>query len=267
MPQLRFLALGLFLLFTASCVRHKELINLRDAELIYNQQQDIENVLIPRIQAEDVLDIKVYSSDENAVKPFNPSPEFGTQVNINQGGGGAGINQPRRLLTGYRVDERGTISFPVLGRVDLGGLSLSEARELLRQRLVAYVRDVEVNLRFVNYRVTVIGEVNAPGAINMPSDRTTIFEAIGQAGDMTDYANRSNVLVMREINGTRVFGRLNLQSGDIFASPFYYMAQNDVIYIEPLRVRTATVADPFGRALGYTTALFSLGALIIALVR
>ncbi len=263
---MRFLALGLFLLLTTSCVRYKDLINLREAELVYNQQQDIQNVLIPRIQPEDILDIKVYSSDENAVRPFNPSPEFGTQVNINQGGGAA-INQPRRLLTGYRVDESGAISFPVLGRVQLGGLSLTEAKELLRQRLVAYVRDVEVNLRFVNYRVTVIGEVNAPGALNMPTDRSTIFEAIGQAGDMTDYANRRNVLILRELNGKRIFGRLDLQSGDIFNSPFYYLAQNDVVYIEPLRVRTATVADPFGRALGYTTALISLAALVVAFVR
>lgn len=263
MPRLLLLTVFLVCFAGSGCVKHKELINLREAQLEYNQQQEILNGFTVRIQPEDVLDIKVSSSNEEAVRVFNPNPQIGTQVNVNQG---INNNRVRRILTGYRVDEGGFIIFPVIGRIPFAGLTLTEAINELRDRLTEFVRDAEVNIKFVNFRVTLIGEVNDPGSLNMPTDRTTIFEAIGQAGDMTEYANRKNVLILREVNGNREFGRLNLQSDSIFLSPYYYLSQNDVVYIEPLKVRKATVADPFGRALGYTTALISLAALIAALV-
>jgi len=170
-------------------------------------------------------------------------------------------------LFGYMVSYDGFIDFPVLGRVAVSGFTLTETRNLLLTMIQPYVKDAVVNVQFLNFKFTILGEVNRPSTYNVPNPRITILEAIGMAGDMNVYANRTNVLVIREVNGQREYGTVDLQSPELFASPYYYLSQNDVIYIEPLRQRIATVADPAQRIIGYVTAGLSILSIVLALTR
>lgn len=254
----------LFLLTAPSCVYHRQLVNFRDKgeRVVPAAPVEILNQIEPKIQASDVLHIQVNSFDDEAAQPFNrmrtgPNNQmfFGNQ----QGGMNA------QNLFGYMVSYDGFIDFPVIGQVAVGGLSLSETRNLLVTLIRPYVSDAVVNVQFLNFKFTVLGEVNRPMTYNAPNPRITILEAVGMAGDMTLYADRTTVLVIREANGMREYGVVDLQSPDLFASPYFYLRQNDVIYIEPLRQRIATVADPAQRIIGYITAGLSIVSIVLAL--
>ncbi len=254
---------GLMLLVLSGCVTHESLISFqegiprKDAELI-------ENLPPLRIQPNDLLRIQVHSINEKAVAPFN----------IDQGG--ANNNQPRiqnqsgaglERFMGYYVYPDGSIEFPVVGRIELGGLTLEAANRKVQGLILPYVTDAVVNIRFLNFKVTILGQVKTPGVIQLSNQRVTLLEALGQAGDLTDYARRDNILIAREVDGTRTYARLNLQDFDIFQSPYFYLQQNDMIYVAPQRARTATVADPAQRLISYSSGLLSIVTLIIALTR
>jgi len=253
----------LLLPFLSSCVSHQELINFNEANLPENKPETILNAMNIRIQPEDLLRITVHSLDPLAAAPFNMEQEG---QNRQMGGGGQG-NQQLELFMGYFVDQDGFIDFPVLGRIPVEGRTLEEAKLDILDRLTTYLKDPVVNIRYLNFKVTILGEVNLPGTLRLTNKRVTILEAIGMAGDLTDYAHRNNILVIREKDGIRTYERLDLQSDEIFTSPYFYLQQNDVIYIEPLKARVATVADPAQRIISYSTAALSLITLVIALTR
>lgn len=184
-----------------------------------------------KIKSGDVLVITVTGSDPNAVAVFNlPVIAYSTPGSENFYG--VQTQQP------YTVDVDGTINFPVLGKLKLQGLSRSEAVNLISGKLTEYVQNPIVNVKFLNFNVTVLGEVLRPGQYPISNERTTILDALGMAGDMTPYGRRENVLVTREHNGKLQFARLNLNEADVFTSPYYYIQQNDVIYVEPNSVRS-----------------------------
>ena len=257
--------LALLLLTAATgCVSHEELISFKPLDPVTLSPQQIENTTNLTVQSEDLLRITVSSLNPEAAEPFNQSQEDSQQRNQNGSGGGSSLQM--ELTTGYFVDDAGYIDFPVLGSLDVGGLTLSEIKEMIAGRLAdGYLKDPVVNVRFLNFKVTILGEVNTPGLLRLSNKRVTLLEALGMAGDLTDYANRTNVLIMREDNGERTFARLNLQNEDIFSSPYFYLEQNDVIYVEPIEARVATVADPLQRIVGYASAALSLVSIIIAL--
>lgn len=249
-------------LLLTSCVSHQELINFNEANLPENKPEAILNAMNIRIQPEDLLRITVHSLDPLAAAPFNMEQEGQNR----QQGGNQGTQQ-LELFMGYFVDQEGFIDFPVLGRIPVEGKTLEEAKLDILDRLTTYLKDPVVNIRYLNFKVTILGEVNAPGTLRMTNKRVTILEAIGMAGDLTDYAHRNNILVIREKDGIRTYERLDLQSDEIFTSPYFYLQQNDVIYVEPLKARVATVADPAQRIISYSTAALSLITLVIALTR
>ena len=257
--------LALLLLTAATgCVSHEELISFKPLDPVTLSPQQIENTTNLTVQSEDLLRITVSSLNPEAAEPFNQSQEDSQQRNQNGSGGGSSLQM--ELTTGYFVDDAGYIDFPVLGSLDVGGLTLSEIKEMIAGRLAdGYLKDPVVNVRFLNFKVTILGEVNTPGLLRLSNKRVTLLEALGMAGDLTDYANRTNVLIMREDNGERTFARLNLQNEDIFSSPYFYLEQNDVIYVEPIEARVATVADPLQRIVGYASAALSLVSIVIAL--
>lgn len=133
----------------------------------------------------------------------------------------------------YLVNKDGTIEFPILGAIKLGGLTLEEAREEMKFLLKAQLKEPSVNLWIANFRVTVIGEVNKPANFLVGAEKINIFEALGLAGDLTPYGRRENVLVMRDVEGVRNIYRLNLNNKDVLSSPYYYLEQNDIVYVEP----------------------------------
>lgn len=259
----------LLCLLASSCVRHRELVNFNRAELSYTQPETILNASALEIQPEDLLRINVYSFNPEAAAPFNIEPEGQRgmlQGGMQQPGGGQG-NYQLELFTGYLVDENGMIDFPVVGPVEVGGLTIEQAKAKIVSLVEPYLTDAVVSMRFLNFKITVLGEVNFPGTIRLSNKRVTLLEAIGLAGDLTAYANRTNVLIMREAEGIRTYARLDLQTSEIFTSPYFYLQQNDVIYVEPLPARVATVADPAQRFISYASGALSIVTLIIALTR
>ena len=256
-------------LLLSSCVQHRQLINFNEADLPEDTPEQIVNAMNLTIQPEDLLKIEVNSFDPIAAAPFNLDP-VGQQVQQQQGqllNQSSGGNYGPELFMGYFVDQDGYIDFPVLGRLKIKGLTIEEAKGLIYSELEKYLKDPVVNMRFLNLKVTVLGEVNLPGVQRISNKRVTLLEALGMAGDLSDYANRNNVLVIREEEGRRTYTRLDLQSSEIFTSPYFYMQQNDVIYVEPIQARIATVADPAQRIISYASAGLSIVTLIIALSR
>ena len=248
----------------SSCISHKELVNFRDADLVAASPEEIVNAINLTIQPEDLLRIDVNSIVDGAAEVFNPPLTQGNAQMNQQGQGG---NYLLELFSGYLVDNEGYLELPVLGRVYVEGLTLEEAKANITRELRTYLKDPVVSMRYLNLKVTVMGEVNLPGVQRVSNKRVTLLEAIGMAGDLTDYANRTNVTVIREEDGIRTYARLNLQSDEIFTSPYFYLQQNDVIYVEPNDAKVATVADPAQRIISYASAGLSLVTLIIALTR
>ncbi len=137
----------------------------------------------------------------------------------------------------YIVDKDGNIDVPVIGKLKVAGLSTLEVADLLRNKVSEHVQDPIVDVKLANFRVNILGEVRSPGAKTVKTERYTIFDALADAGDLTMYGRRDNVLLVREDAGVRSFHRLNLNDANIVNSPYYYLRQNDVIYVEPNAVR------------------------------
>ena len=246
----------------SSCVKHRDLINFSTLnEGNINDQYSFAADLMT-IKSEDLLRITVTSFDPLASAPFNSDALNDGQRQVSNGNQGLAQLE---LFNGYFVDQDGYIDFPVLGRVQVKGKTLEEVRSDLSNQIRPYLQDAVVNIRYLNFKVTILGEVNQPGTIRLTNRRISVLDAIGYAGDLTLYANRSNVLVIRESDGQKSSARLNLHSTEIFESPYYYLQQNDVLYVEPLEVRTATVADPAQRLVSYGGAVLSFIGIILAL--
>ena len=214
------------------------------------------------IQSGDLLDIKVTAFDENAVRPFNLY-SMNNSTSTEQVNGQTAQLAPQ----GYLVDNEGFIYFPVLGKLYIKGMTLAQLRADLEKRLLAYLTDPLVSIKQLNFNITVLGEVKKPGQYTNPSDKITVLQALGLAGDMTDYGNRTNVKLIREIDGVSKTFTIDFTNKNITNSPYYYMQQNDVLYIEPdlIKKKTANI-DPNrnlafqigGIALGVASILISL---------
>lgn len=212
-----------------------------------------------KIQHDDLLSIKITALDMEAALPFNIDPLTLNQ-NLNAGVG-------LRPLIGYLVDSEGYIDMPIMGKVYVAGLTFQELKQILIDELDTYLKEPIVVIRFLNFRVTVLGEVASPSTFFMANERVTLLDALGQAGDITPYGNRTNILVIREQDGERTFGYLNLQDRAIFQSPYFYLQQNDVVYVEPLEEKTSTVRDQTQRILPWLSVITSLTTLVITLSR
>jgi polysaccharide export outer membrane protein len=168
-----------------------------------------------------------------------------------------------RVNEGYLVDKNGFINFPVIGKIALSGLTKEEAQDKMTDLIKVHVKNPIVNVRFQNFKVTVIGEVNQPASFNVATEKINVLEALGLAGDMTAYGRRENVLIIREKDGMRTTTRINLNSKEVLTSPFFYLQQNDVVYVEP--DNKAKVADTAAgnRFLGLWAALISTAGFVI----
>ncbi len=180
------------------------------------------------LQTGDLLDIKVTAFDEFAVRPFNL--ESKNQVNYSK----VLPNQnAQKESEGYLVDSEGYIVFPVLGKIFVQGMTMSQLRTELEDRLLEYLTDPMVSIRQLNFNITVLGEVKKPGQYNSPSDKVTVLQALGRAGDMTDNGDRTNVKLVRHENGIDNTYMIDFSDKNITSSPYYYMQQNDVLYVQP----------------------------------
>lgn len=231
----------ILLLVFASCAK-RNLAYLSDLEGNREYTEEILNEVEPKIRPDDLLSISVttMSPEANAMFSRGELPSAGATANY--GISSSYMNSNSNLYReGYLVDNEGNIDFPVLGEIQLAGLTKAEAKEKLKEKLVKVVKDPIVNIRYLNYKVTVVGEVNRPGTFTIPSEKINLVEALGMAGDMTAYGMRENVLIMREVEGIRKVTRLNLNSKEVLSSPYFYLLPNDVVYVEPHRMKKIQV--------------------------
>lgn len=237
----------LFLFFT-SCGSKRNLSYFKDLPDSVATESAIQQIPETRIQSGDILRIVVSSLNPESNTLFNS----GTLQSLD--GSRSTVNTSGNLSAeGYLVDKSGIINFPVIGQIKLGGLTREQARQEMVNQLENYVKDPIVNVRFLNFKVTVIGEVAHPSTFTIPNEKVNILEALGMAGDMTSFGKRENILVIREENGKRSMVRLDMSQKDVMNSPYFYLRQNDIVYVEPTKYR-----DPSGdRTLRIITAVAS----------
>ena len=180
-----------------------------------------------KIQPNDLLTITVSAANIEAVQPFNLPVTSAPRV------GEPGSVGGNMQLQTYLVDSDGNIEFPVLGTVHVSGLTRQELVEKLKQEISKYVQNPIVNIKIINFQVTVLGEVNRPGTFTVPDERLSLSKALGLAGDLTIYGRRDNVMILREIGDTKEYSYVDLTQSDFLNSPYYYLQQNDVVYVEP----------------------------------
>ena len=256
------------LVFLSSCVSHRQLLHFRtDEDQPLPDKMPVLQNFRNEIQPGDLLSIGVFarnSMDAALTAPFMlggaPASSNGTLPLASASSSAASVPE-------YLVDSQGNIDFPVLGRVQLAGYTVEEARDRMVHLLKSYIKDPIVILRHVNFRVTILGEVGSPGTISAPNGRVNILEALGQVGDLTPYAKRRDIIVIREIDGERHFGHIDLQSPDVFNSPYFYLRQNDIVYVEPSKAKVATVADPVSKTLPWIATLTSVTSIIFSILR
>ena len=216
------------------------------------------------IQSGDVLDIKVTAFDENAVRPFN-------LYSMNNSTSPGQMNGQTAQLApqGYLVDNEGFIYFPVLGKLYIKGMTLAQLRADLEKRLLTYLAEPLVSIKQLNFNITVLGEVKKPGQYTNPSDKITVLQALGLAGDMTDYGNRTNVKLIREEEGISKTYTIDFTDKNITSSPYYYMQQNDVLYVEPDMIKKKSANIDPNRGLVFQIGGVALGvaSILISILR
>ena len=180
----------------------------------------------PVFQKGDILSITVITPNESSARLFNQPVSNVGGASAEDGTVSAAPSQ------GYLVNEKGNITFPFVGDVKAAGLTRAQLTDALSERVRKYIDSAIVSIRLTNYRITVLGEVMRPGTFSIPSERVTVLDAIGLAGDLSVYGKRNNIRVIRTSGGNRQTGTLDLNKGDIFDSPFFYLRQNDIVYVE-----------------------------------
>ena len=208
-------------LFIQSCATKKDILYYQD---IKTDSQENISYLPTKLQVNDILFIKVAALIQESADPFN--------IQVSALGN---INIETYKIQGYLVSQKGTITFPILGEINVAGKTTEEVQDLISKMLKdnGYIKDPTVSVRVINSKVTVIGEVKVPGTYSFEEQNISLNQAIGFAGDLTINGVRKDVLLIREINGTRTYVHLDLTSSKWFDSPYYYVKQNDIIIVNP----------------------------------
>lgn len=245
----------LMLLTLGACSSQKEIAYMQDGEYLkYTEQQPF--LYDAHILPKDLLTITVHCSEPELAAPFNLSGSL-------QSPAAAGSTAPTPQQS-YLVDNNGDIDFPILGKLHLGGLTKGAAERVIRERLRSYLKeDPIVNVRMVNYKFSVLGEVASPNTFTVANEKVNVFEALAMAGDLTIFGKRDNVKLLREDEqGRKEIVLLNLKDPGIVSSPYYYLQQNDIIYVEPSKskIRSSEMSGitPWVSILSVLTSLASL---------
>ncbi len=244
--SLRLLLSCAILCAAASCTVSKKVPYLQDAAT-YNRQVIDANYQL-KIGCDDLLSIAVSSRDTILAMPFN-----------------------RTAGRGFLVSSSGNIEYPMFGQIKAAGKTTAMLADSIKTKIIegGYIKDPSVSVRLMNFKVSVMGEVNKPGVFPVNTERVTVMEALGMAGDMSIYGRRDKVLVIREEEGQRDLHYLDFNSTGIFNSPYYYLRQNDVVYVEPNKPRTgdASYSSRLPVLLTAASVLTSLASLIILIAK
>lgn len=239
------------LVLSTSCGTNKSLAmlsDLPDSSRIALPQMQPPNTVI---QPDDILEIKIAGKNPETVVDFNT-----------KGGGSAGGTVSSAPV--YLIDKLGNVELYKVGKVLVKGMTLDSAKNTLKQLIDAYLLDASVTMRFVNFRFSVLGEVRLPGSFNVQNEKVTILEALGYAGDMSQFAIKKNVRIVRDSSGNREVGLINFTEKTLFTSPYYYLRRNDVIVVSADN-STRLVNEKFAKVstvVGILTSVFTLIYLI-----
>ena len=244
----------------AGCTSYKNVPYMQNPEVVNSYREDLP-LYDAKIMPKDLLSITVNTSDPQAAAPFNltvQTPLNAALTNINT------TTQP--TLQQYLVNNKGEIDFPVIGRLKVGGLTKNEAEDLIREQLQPYLKESPiVTVRMANYKISVLGEVNRPGTFTVGNEKVNILEALAMAGDMTVYGVRDNVKLIREdAKGKREIINLNLNNAELVVSPYYYLRQNDIIYVTPnkTKAKNSDIGSSTSIWISATSILVSLASLL-----
>lgn len=263
MKRFRLLYVLLAAVLLSSCAAQKRVWYLQDAQP-YTPEQIVQNGQI-RIKPLDRLTIVVNSKDPELAVPFNSSSSFNSLSGIPTTATG---NQSLQIRT---VDENGVLEMPVIGPVEAKGLSRSELSDAIARKIAeaGYINDPTVNVQFADMKISVIGEVARPGEYQITRDKVTIFDALAMAGDLTVYGIRNDVAVAREVNGVRTIEYIDLTSKELFASPAFYLQQNDVVYVKPnkYKAQSGEISQNRSFYLSLVGTAISVATLIVTLTK
>ncbi|MEO5979838.1 MAG: polysaccharide biosynthesis/export family protein [Chryseolinea sp.] len=246
--------LAVIVICCASCSTTRKAIYFND--ISDSSLNIVDSELEAVVKPNDILSIYVSSLNRDASDVFNKA---NVQVTSNN------TNTPTTTQSsGYLVSLEGSIEFPLLGNIKVGGLTKKQVKDLLTRTLLDNKLLVNplVDVRYLNFRVSVMGEVARPSVVTVPSEKISLLEALALAGDLTIYARRDNVMIIREENGKRMIRRIDLNSTEIFSSPYYYLKSNDVVYVEPNRSKVASTR----RVNAFLPVVFSFLSLAIIVV-
>lgn len=225
--------LFLSVIFLSSCYDEKKIAYFQRGP---NQSDTISvaNMYVPHIQAGDILSIYVNSLSPEASSFFNPYSAAGLSNNSSSTQGATTSPALSQSSSpGFLVDSSGSIELPLIGPLKLGGLTTVQAKDTIKRHLLTYLKEPTVTVRISNFKISVIGEVAKPSVYVIPNETITLPEALSIAGDLTVFARRDNIQIIRETNGKKEFGTINLNSRQVFTSSYYYLHANDVVYVQP----------------------------------
>lgn len=236
----------------ASCTSYKSVPYMQNVDAVTLEQKPLYDA---KIMPKDLLTITVNCTDPEVALPFNLTIQTAYSIKST-----STYSSP--MLMTYLVDNEGSIDFPVLGRLKVGGLTKTEAENMIREGLKPYINEVPiVTVRMANYKISVLGEVAHPGTFTVSNEKVNIFEALALAGDMTVWGVRNDVKLIREdANGERMVVSLNLNDANIINSDYYYLQQNDVVYVTPNKVKARN--SDIGSA---TSLWFTAGSMLVSI--
>ena len=231
-----FLIAGLF--FLSACSSYNKIPYFQNINRSAPTRENISNFTALTIQNSDILDVSV-----NSLNPL-------------------AYNDSTTRVSGYLVDHNGEIKLPMIGKLKVTGLTTSVVAEQIEQKLQTYLSEPTVNVRMLNFKIAVLGDVLKPDNYKVLNERITIMEALSLAGDLNITAKRDNIILIREIDGKREYIPMDISSSKIFQSPYYYLKNNDVIYVQPDKTKYATVDGSY-RTFSLVLSALSIAAIIL----
>jgi polysaccharide biosynthesis/export protein len=269
------LVTGLLLTILSSCGNTRSLVYLQGKF----DTAELSRVVYPEpiIQKGDILGIIVYSDNPEATRIYNQSEitvagssslgGAGGSAGANPIGGAVSISGSSPSAGGYTVDENGNIEFQGLGVIHVDSLTRAQLKDTLDARLKDQLTNPYYAIRFLNYKFTILGEVGKPGVYGITGDRISLFDALGVSGDMTFFARRDNILVIRQSFGKRQFARLDITKPEILKSPYFYLQAGDVVIVEPNAKKVVANDQTTLRNISILTAVISTFAIIYSIFR
>lgn len=244
-----------------SCGNYKKITYFRDLQ-DSSKAQSIEEYPFKelKIKSDDILAITIQTIDPvnaTSVNQITSTPVAGISLGT--------ANSSSTEISGFLVDKDGVIELPMLGKLNVLNLTTIEAREVIRAKASLYYKEPTVQVRFTNFKITIIGEVAKPAPYILPNEKITVLDAIGLAGDLTIYGKRENIMLIRENNGKKEVYRFNLNSSETFKSPAFYLQQNDIIYVESHKAKAGTLNAGTRQTIGLVASIISVFAILISI--